>query len=172
MNLDIPTIEERTGRSMAKGRVDNPILAIGMVSVSEEAADSLYRLKWANDPKSYKDGVKAVLTIANRIREKRRLNINPIEPYAEEVLRYWLAPVCPACFGRKADVIEGTPHLGVACEVCRGTGTRGYTWSGTAHDRFCRELLYAIQDAELRIRGKLLTKLGHQIRDAGLLTTT
>lgn len=166
------TVEERCGRSMANGRVDNPILAIGMVSVSERAADALYRLKWSNDPKSYGSALKAVITIARSIRERRRLNIKPVEPCAEEVLRYWLASVCPACFGRKADVIEGTPHLGVACEVCRGTGTRGYPWAGLEQDRFCREVLYAIQDAELRIRNKLITKLGHQIRDSGLLTTT
>ena len=85
------------------------------------------------------------------------------------MLRYWLIPVCFACFGRKADVIEGTPHLGVACEVCRGTGLRAYPWTGTEQDRFCREVLYAVQDAELRIRDKLLTKLGRQI--SGVLTT-
>ena len=151
---------------MSNGRVDNPIIAIGMVSVSERDADAIYRVKWANDAKSYKSALQAVLTISKAIRQKRRLNIKPVEPHAEAVLRYWLIPVCFACFGRKADVIEGTPHLGVACEVCRGTGARAYPWSGTAEDRFCREVLYAVQDAELRIREKLLAKLGRQIRDS------
>jgi len=171
MNPDARTVEERFGSEVADGSVRRTVHAIGACGVHDPIPSRLWRTKWALDAKSYPEALNAVLTIAISIREKQRLRINPVEPLAEEVLRYWLAPVCPSCFGRKADVIEGTPHLGIACEVCRGTGTRGYPWAGSQHDRFCREVLYALQDAEVRMRNRLLDKLAHQIRDAGVLTT-
>lgn len=42
---------------------------------------------------------------------------------AATVLRWWLDDVCPACDGRKVDLIPGTRKTGAnLCQVCRGLG--------------------------------------------------
>ena len=43
---------------------------------------------------------------------------------AHAVVAYWLAPGCTHCHGRGHELIAGTPSLGRACKVCKGTGKR------------------------------------------------
>jgi hypothetical protein len=153
---------------MANGRVDNPILAIGMVSVTERAADSLYRVKWALDSKSYPDALEAVLALTRHVAATHNWNAKTrYSDIAKAVTDYWLADLCPSCTGIGAEVVTGTPMLGGACPACRGSGKRAYPW--IQEPRYHVAVLVALEDAERRIRGKLIDKLAHEIRDSGVL---
>ena len=162
--LDAPTVEERTGRSMANGRVDNPILAIGMVSVSERHADDLFRLGYALDAKSYKDAVRGVSDLAKHLDARHGWCIQGHARLAAAVIDYWLADMCPSCTGIGAQAILGTPVLGSGCPDCRGSGKRPYPWSGR-FAKFHTMTLYALQEKERMIVGKMLDKLGSQLRN-------
>lgn len=166
-----PTIEERCGVSHAHGRVDNPILALGLVSVTERSADTLYRLKWSNDAKEYRNGVRAVFLIVGELSLKHSWDwsLAESEAAAEAVLRWWLCPICPSCCGRGANPVEGTPILDDGCPDCRGSGKRAYPWGAGRDGKRHTMTLWAIEETERRIRGKLIDKLAHQIRDAGAL---
>ena len=43
---------------------------------------------------------------------------------AQAVVAHWLDARCQPCHGRGHEQIAGTPSLGRACRVCRGTGKR------------------------------------------------
>lgn len=43
---------------------------------------------------------------------------------AQAVIAHWLDARCQPCHGRGHELIPGTPSLGRACKVCRGTGKR------------------------------------------------
>jgi hypothetical protein len=49
-------------------------------------------------------------------------------PHGERVVRaalsWWLDNTCHRCYGRGYKLIEGTPSLGMACDVCHGSGKR------------------------------------------------
>ena len=43
---------------------------------------------------------------------------------AQSIVAHWLDSNCQPCQGRGHELIPGTPSLGRACKVCRGTGKR------------------------------------------------
>ena len=164
MNPEYATIEEKCGRSMANGRVDAPILAIGLVSVSERSADDLFRLRYALDAKSYKSALKAVSDLAKHLDARNGWCIQGHGKLAESVLNYWLCDVCPSCTGKGAQAILGTPMLDDACPDCHGTGKRPFPWSGR-FGRYHTETLWALQVKERMIVSKMLDKLARQLRE-------
>ena len=53
----------------------------------------------------------------------REYGIADADKRTAEVLSWWLHNICPACSGRKKEVIAGTPSLSHKdCRVCKGTG--------------------------------------------------
>lgn len=46
------------------------------------------------------------------------------ERVARAALSWWLDNTCHRCYGRGYKLIDGTPSLGMACDVCHGTGKR------------------------------------------------
>ncbi len=173
---DRPNVEEKIGRALADGDLDyrssaiNAVIALGCVSIEEKVADAVFRLKYANDAHSYRDAVKAVSGMAKSLDARHNWRMKDHAAMAAEVVKYWLCDLCPSCTGIGAQAITGTPVLGTYCLACRGSGKRDYPWQEMGRAaRYYTETLWALEEAERRIRGKLIDKLAHEIRDSGVL---
>lgn len=173
---DRPSVEEKIGRALADGDLDyrsnaiNAVIALGCVSIEEKVADAVFRLKYANDAHSYADAVKAVSGIAKSLDARHNWRLKDHAAIATAVVNYWLCDLCPSCTGIGAQAIAGTPVLGTYCPACRGSGKRDYPWQGTGRaGQYHTATLCALEEAERRIKGKLLDRLAHQIRDSGVL---
>ena len=183
MNPDHPGVEEKIGRALAGGNLTyqsgsiNAVIALGCVGIDEPVADAVFRLKYANDPHSYADAVKAVSEMASKASAKHDWKLKDADRLATEVVNYWLADVCPSCTGKRADPekmgptsmqIVGTPSLQkFACDACRGSGKRPYPWQREGRSAwYYTAILAALEVAERRIRGKLIDRLAHEIRDS------
>jgi hypothetical protein len=167
------TVEEKVGTEIADGYCGNAILALGLVGIEEQAADCVFRLKYSNDPHSYGDALKAVSKIAKSLDARHNWRLNSHALLAAAVLEYWLCDLCPSCTGIGATPIPGAPVLGPACPSCHGSGKRDYPWRQTGRSAQYHTLtLIALEEAERRVRGKLIDRLAYQIRDSWVLTTT
>ena len=177
MNPDIPTIEERVGRAIADGNLTyqsgsiNAIIALGLVGIEEQASEAVMRLKYGNDAVSYGSALRAVSGIAKSLDARHNWRLASHAVLAAAVLEYWLCDLCPSCTGIGSTPIPGAPVLGPACSTCHGSGKRDYPWSGTGRvGRYHTLTLIALEEAERRVRAKLIDRLAHQIRDSGALT--
>lgn len=183
MNPDHPGVEERVGRALAGGNLTyqsgsiNAVIALGLVGIDEPVADAVMRLKYGNDPHSYADAIKAVSAMASKAGERNGWRLRDADHLATEVVSYWLADVCPSCTGKRSDPekmgptsmqIVGTPSLHrFACEACRGSGKRAYPWQREGRSaQYYTAILAALEIAERRVRGKLIDRLAHEIRDS------
>ncbi len=176
MSPDYPGVEERVGRALAGGRLTyqsgslNAILALGLVGIDELVADAVMRLKHANDPHAYAGAVHAVADMAEKASARHGWRLRDSLHLATEVVNYWLYDNCPSCTGIGSQVITGTPMLGPACPDCRGSGKRQPPWQREGRAaRHYTAILAALQIAERRIRGRLIDRLAHEIRDSGAL---
>ena len=177
---DRPSLQEKVGRALADGNLtqrDEPcsldkVLALGLVGMDDPITDAIYRLKYANEARSYRDAIRAVLALARRLNRVDNWQMgSKLQAMAMEVLNYWVAPACPACTGRRAQIITGTPHLeDEPCPACYGSGKRPYPWlsqHGRDKSERCHtSLLIAVDESERRIRDKLISRLGPDLRDA------
>lgn len=189
IRTDRPGIVEKVGTALASGNLtprEGPcsldrVMALGMVGMEEKIADAVFRLKYANDPKEYHASLVAVIELARRLNNLDNWMMgSKLVAISEAVLTYWMADTCPVCTGKRADPdkmtptaipITGTPHLqDDACPSCQGSGKRPYPWlSSRSRDKSERchtTLLVAIEEAERRIRDRLISKLANEIRSA------
>lgn len=139
MREDRPGIEERVGRALARGNMRqregacdlDTIAALGMVGIQERIADAVYRLKYANDPRSYHDALAGVYGIARSldIQLRWRMKRRRLHWMAKRVLNFWLNDGCATCTGVGYEVIKGSPHLSDRiCRSCAGTRKRVMPW--------------------------------------------
>jgi len=85
----------------------------------------LYRLKYANDHTEYAQTLQRMYALAVGKAFKMRLTISSqeINELAENTLRHWIVPVCPACLGRGYEKFPNSPTLSDReCKHCEGTG--------------------------------------------------
>ena len=85
----------------------------------------LYRLKYANDHREYKQTLQLVkaLAVSKAFRMRLTINAQELTELAESTLRHWIVPVCPACLGRGYEKFADSPTLSDReCKHCRGTG--------------------------------------------------
>lgn len=76
------------------------------------------------------------------------------------VLRWWLSQTCPACEGRKFEVVAGTARLaGKMCKACGGAGTSRVP-HGEAGKRLANWMDGAVQIARARIAQGLRNSMG------------
>lgn len=139
MNEDRPRIEERVGRALARGNMrqrEGPcgldvITALGLVGIKERLADAVYRLKYANDPKSYAAALAGVYGLARSMdaRQHWRLKRKRLHLMANRVLDYWLNDGCRVCTGLGYITVSGTPMLSDhVCLACSGTRKHAMPW--------------------------------------------
>ena len=173
-----PTIAERVGVALAHGNLDprrasiNTVIALGVVGIEESIADAVFRLKYANDPASYSDALRAVIALARAMSRRHNWRLKHLYPISKAVLDYWLCSICPTCMGRRDDPddkygataqsITGTPYLNRNwCGACEGLGQRPEPWRAKEpRTRYYHSsLLRALRDAEQRIRQKVRERL-------------
>lgn len=90
--------------------------------------------EWDGGEKRY-ESVTDALLIISRLKSLPRV-LEAIEAWAvlrgldapkrlaQAVVAHWLDARCQPCHGRGHELIPGTPSLGRACKVCKGTGKR------------------------------------------------
>lgn len=130
------SIEESVGQALSSGILTGGMLrkvvALGIVSISEPFADAVFRLKYGNDAKSYKQVERALCKLARRLNSRKnwRMRRSRLDAIAKAVLDYWLADPCPACEGRGWEKPAGAPYLSDnPCMACLGKpGKRPYPW--------------------------------------------
>ena len=208
MNEDRPTIPERVGKALSRGNLrqhdrDGRILvgpcdldtvaALGAVGIHERLADAVYRLKYANDPRSYEQALLGVYGIACSLntKERWRLRRRILHWMAKRVLDYWLNDGCRLCTGVGYEIVRGSPHLSDRpCPRCRGTRKLAMPWvkkfprkpegrKATRHilrrwydvceklrrrTDFHRALLVALETSERVIGEKMVAKLARECR--------
>jgi len=101
------------------------IRASGWAAQSNPEGLMLYRLKYANDHTEYKPALQRMyaLAVGKAFRMRLIISHQELTDLAENTLRHWVAPVCPACLGRGYEVIPGTPTLSeTECKHCHGQG--------------------------------------------------
>jgi hypothetical protein len=136
---DRPTIAERVGRALARGNLRqrethcelDVITALGVVGINERLSDAVYRLKYANDAKSYDDALRGVYGLACSLdrRGRWRYHRARLRRMARRILDYWLNDGCHLCTGLGYEVIHGTPHLSDRpCKACHGTRKLAMRW--------------------------------------------
>lgn len=139
MRENRPDITERVGSALSRGDLRqretmcdlDTITALGLVGVSERLADTVYRLKYANDYKSYNDAFDGVYRLARvlDVRLRWRSRRSGLRRMVTRVLGYWLNDVCFTCTGLGYEVARGSPHLSDrACKACHGTKKRPMPW--------------------------------------------
>jgi hypothetical protein len=137
--LNKRSVEECVGVALADGDLrqrEGPcdldkIAALGMVGIEERLADTVFRLKYANDSKSFDDALLGVYGLARSLdaRNRWRYRRSRLRWMAKRVLRYWLVDVCPLCTGVMYETIGGTPHLSTrTCPQCHGSGKMPMPW--------------------------------------------
>ena len=104
------------------------IVALGIASSRHSAvAGPMMRLHLASTPAALRGAFQSVLGMVKRMNAKKnwRLNTRSLQVVALNALSHHINPICPACHGRKYELIEGAPALSAtACKVCHGTGRR------------------------------------------------
>lgn len=136
MNDDRPGIKERLSRAYhstdLKHYADRPgdvdkLQAVAMASSGGRIAGDLLRLKYDNDRTCYEPALRKLAAAFRGMAIRKRWRGRPccFRRAAEAVLRYWMAPNCPACTGRRYKPILGQPTRlsDDVCDRCRGVGS-------------------------------------------------
>lgn len=102
---------------------ETPLDRIGALAFANDLGGTLWRLKYANDHRSYD---RALALLSNKIRQQNKWagSITMARKICACVLDEWLDEICRQCGGREKIVVEGTPHARHACPSCSGTGMR------------------------------------------------
>lgn len=145
MNDERPGIAERVGKALARGDMRqysragrvlsgadiDTVGALGLVGIQECLADAVFRLKYANDPRSYDGALAGVCRLARSLntRQRWRYKRKRLHWMAKRVLDYWLNDACRLCTGVGYEVIPGSPHLSDRpCQQCHGTRKLAMPW--------------------------------------------
>ena len=115
---------EAYGVAVADGYQRDPVTAAGMVGARHALAVSAWRLKNGHDAAEFKNCL-SILRRTVRMSRDRNLKAARVAALAlcKPVLLHWIADICPACLGRGAGVLDGSPVLDDApCAQCGGNG--------------------------------------------------
>ena len=157
------TATQSGNMAMRGDRCDAAILAAaGMAGIANTWASSAYRLKYANDAAEYRVVIAGLKRAARRLARKRQWGLPDAQlaPLLRHVLGYWIADTCPACLGRGAQTIAGTPILEQSlCEACSGTGRRRLHLDGGDEGR-ARDILALLDAAVAGAADRMVAKLG------------
>lgn len=101
---------------------DTDVLAA--MALSSSYGGLLFRTKYFNDPSSYRRLLAQWTWIVSAKAGRRNWPVHvPIDKVAYLSLTRWISSVCPACTGRKNEVIFNTPLLSAkVCSLCDGSG--------------------------------------------------
>jgi hypothetical protein len=131
------TISERVGSALADGGLTwgsgghAVVVATGMAGITQPHVDTLLRLKYANDAKSYADALKAVVNLAALLNRRgaHRVRWAKLKSASALVLNYWLDDSCHTCNGLGFERVPGAPSLSDrVCQSCHGTGRCQVPW--------------------------------------------
>jgi hypothetical protein len=101
------------------------IRASGWAAQANPEGLMLYRLKYANDHTEYRATAQRIYALAVGKAFRMRLTINQegLKELADNTLRHWVAPICPACLGRGYEKFPNSPTLSdKQCKHCKGSG--------------------------------------------------
>ena len=202
-----PSVAERVGSALARGnlrqhdrsgrilqgRCDiDTIAVLGLVGINEKLADAVYRLRYANDHKSYQDALDGVYGIARSLAARYRWKANGkrLRAMSRRVLDYWINDGCTLCTGVGYEVIVNSGRLSDrVCPKCLGSRKRAMPWlkrlprkpegrgatraylqrwrevaeKVTRHMYRHRKLLVELERAELRIADRIASRLARAI---------
>lgn len=123
------TLAQRYVRAVGSGNLksdefhfDTDVLAA--MALSSTYGGLLFRAKYFNDPSSYRRLLAQwTWIVATKAARRNWPEHVPIDKVAYLSLTRWISSVCPACTGRKNEVIFNTPLLSAkACSLCDGSG--------------------------------------------------
>lgn len=135
----------------------------GMAGVADTWASSLHRLKYANDAAEYLPCLRGLKRIAANEAKQRGWKIAHPGQVAKKALDYWLADICPACTGKGAKTILGTPVLeDEPCAGCAGTGRRKQPFEG-AMAECAAILIWHLDENTCRAAGLMMEKLADEM---------
>lgn len=141
-----PSVAERVGSALARGnlrqhdrsgrilqgRCDiDTIAVLGLVGINEKLADAVYRLRYANDHKSYQDALDGVYGIARSLAARYRWKANGkrLRAMSRRVLDYWINDGCQVCTGVGYEIVLNSARLSDRlCRGCGGTRKRAFPW--------------------------------------------
>ncbi|WOB06524.1 hypothetical protein [Piscinibacter gummiphilus] len=136
------SIDERT-----RGDADY-LIALGLAGQSNpRVSGSLLRITIDGRQADYKAARKGTVELTKRLNAERnwRLSGPSCQAVGELALAHHIFPVCPACDGRKFQLVPGTPHLSATpCQPCGGTGERRIQRKHHNHIRDVIEMLSQI----------------------------
>lgn len=102
--------------------------AAGMAARRQPLAMAVYELRY-RQPLDLARVVEVAVALTNQVEKQAKLQRWRLRRHHDAqrvvavVLRWWLADVCPACEGRRFEVVSGTPMLSDRhCHACGGTG--------------------------------------------------
>ena len=98
---------------------DTPITRIAAFAGSTRLGTLLWRVKYANDPKSYRPALLLIVKVLpNHVSRPTRTRI------ADWALKEWLHDMCRDCLGAKYMMVE---ERKIICQTCQGLGKHRYT---------------------------------------------
>lgn len=104
------------------------VLAMGIASSRNAAvAAPLTQLHLHSTQSAYRQAHESVVNLVKRVNSRKnwRLNKANTKRVADLALAHHVAPACPACQGRRWQLILGTPSVsGAPCTTCHGSGRR------------------------------------------------
>lgn len=103
------------------------LIALGLAGQQPGRSAAMLRLQAGGDAGQVREARRAVLALVWKLNTKHnwRLSAVNIERVALAALTHHINPTCPACDGRRYELVPGTPHLSATpCARCAGTGIR------------------------------------------------
>ena len=132
MNADdnILTMEERYAEAAVDSRDMDTLAAAGMTGQKHGSATRVMRLIDSLDAHEYKDTLEEFARLILQQADRQRISVTYAEAKSGATLfaGYLIAPICPSCLGRGANLIGGDTGgrgvLGSSCGHCGGIGKR------------------------------------------------
>ena len=155
---DVPTVEEKYTSAIHtsnlrveadKGGSADVLIAVGWSP--SRLGSALMRLH------SEQDGAQSLRSFAGVHGQLDAQSMRWGMPVATTtaILKYWLAPLCKVCQGRKFESVPGSPALSAKrCNCCRGEGVERIP-----HGEDGRRLLGYIEDCLSRARDSIKARL-------------
>jgi hypothetical protein len=123
------SLTQRYARAVSSGNLKNDLLhfdadVLAAVALSSGYGGLLFRVKYQNDPASYHKLLHHWTWIVSCKALRRNWPEHiPINKVALLSLNRWINSVCPACTGRRHEVVFNTPSLSArVCRLCEGSG--------------------------------------------------
>lgn len=141
---------------------DTDVLAA--VALSSKLGATLFRVKYFNDPHSYRQ----LLDDWSRLVRHKAAQRNwppsvDTRDVANRSLRYWFQNTCARCDGLGYDKVPGTPMLSdKACSRCGGSGTEPLVAPQLIID-FIKDMVEELADMERSAGARAMKKLRKQM---------